>query len=470
MLGDTAEELANVSLGDGRLDRRARRLVETLSASPGESFPEQAADDAELEALYRFLSNERVRPESLLDPHAQLTAARALAAREVLVIHDTTIFSFRGEKRREGLGRLKKSGQGFSAHMALVAGLEDGVPLGVLGVVPTVRDAPLRPRAETRTKVYDRPREFARWETLLDACFARLAGCRAIHVMDREADAYTVLAKLHSANHGFVIRCRKSDRELAVPRGDKTQPRRLSKALEHAPHILTREVQLSTKRPDRLGKLRHVRARMARMATLHVTATSVDLRHPHYTAGKSRKGSSLPHSVPLNVVHVCEQHAPSGQEPVEWILYTNLPATTTDEVGTVIDSYRRRWLIEEYFKALKTGCAFEKRQLESKHALLNALALFVPIAWRLLALRHLSRTEPSIPARSVLNQRQLTILRARAKVQLSRSATVREALLAIAAEGGHIKNNGDPGWQVLGRGYEKLLHMEAGFVLGQAAK
>ena len=81
-----------------------------------------------------------------------------------------------------------------------------------------------------------------------------------------------------------------------------------------------------------------------------------------------------------------------------------------------------------------------------------------------------SRTEPSVPARSVLNQRQLTILRARAKVKLSRSVTVREALLAIAAEGGHIKNNGDPGWQVLGRGYEKLLHMEAGFVLGQAAK
>ena len=470
MLGEITEELANVSLGDERLDRRARRLVETLAASPDESFPEQTAGDAELEALYRFLSNERVRSESLLDPHAQLTAARARAAREVIVIHDTTIFSFRGEKPRKGLGRLKKSGQGFSAHMALVASLEDGIPLGVVGVVPTVRDTPLRPRAETRAKVYDRPREFARWETLLDDCFARLAGCRAIHVMDREADAYTILAKLHAANHGFVIRCRKHDRELAVPWGDKARPRRLAKALEQAPHILTREVQLSTKRPDRLATLRHVPARMARMATLHVTATSVDLRHPHYTAGKSRKGSSLPHSVPLNVVHVREQNVPAGQEPVEWILYTSLPTATADEVGAVIDAYRRRWLIEEYFKALKSGCAFEKRQLESKHALLNALALFVPIAWRLLALRHLSRTEPSVPARSVLNQRQLTILRARAKVKLSRSVTVREALLAIAAEGGHIKNNGDPGWQVLGRGYEKLLHMEAGFVLGQAAK
>jgi hypothetical protein len=41
-------------------------------------------------------------------------------------------------------------------------------------------------------------------------------------------------------------------------------------------------------------------------------------------------------------------------------------------------------------------------------------------------------------------------------------------MLAIAAESGHIKNNGDPGWQVLGRGYEKLLHMELGYVIAKS--
>jgi hypothetical protein len=43
-------------------------------------------------------------------------------------------------------------------------------------------------------------------------------------------------------------------------------------------------------------------------------------------------------------------------------------------------------------------------------------------------------------------------------------------MLAIAAEGGHIKNNADPGWQVLGRGYEKLLHMELGHVLAKTRR
>jgi len=35
-------------------------------------------------------------------------------------------------------------------------------------------------------------------------------------------------------------------------------------------------------------------------------------------------------------------------------------------------------------------------------------------------------------------------------------ATVDDALLAVAALGGHLKNNGPPGWLVLRRGFEKL--------------
>jgi hypothetical protein len=35
------------------------------------------------------------------------------------------------------------------------------------------------------------------------------------------------------------------------------------------------------------------------------------------------------------------------------------------------DLYHRRWLVEEYFKALKTGCSLERRQVESYSALKN---------------------------------------------------------------------------------------------------
>lgn len=469
VLVGVSQELSGLKLGDARLERRAVQIVDALASAPDDSFPSQTSDDGELEALYRFLNNDRVDLESLLAAHVCATAARASEAGDVLVVHDTTGFSFGGETKRRGLGRIKKSGQGFNAHVGLVVRAADGVPLGVVGIVPVIRTAASLPRSETRSKVYDRPREFERWETLLTQSISRLGHCTAIHVMDREADAYPLFCKLAATKQCFVIRSR-NDRVLEVPAGDRDKPRYLYEALDGASHVMTREVRLSTKRPDKMARLRKAPGRMTRTATLRVAVANVEVRHPPYTAGKSRHGSHLPRAVPMSVVHVYEVGVPKNQKPVEWVLYTNLPVATPEQVGRVIDAYRRRWLIEEYFKALKTGCAYETRQLESKHALLNALGLFVPIAWRLLTLRHLAREEPDGRAEAVLNARQLTILRSRNKVKLSRHATLREGMLAIAAEGGHIKNNGDPGWLVLARGYEKLLYMELGFALSEASK
>ena len=95
-------------------------------------------------------------------------------------------------------------------------------------------------------------------------------------------------------------------------------------------------------------------------------------------------------------------------------------------------NFRSRWLSDEYFKALKTGCDIEKRQLESCSTLLVALGVFVPIAWGLLRLRALSRTAPDTPANRVLTPTQLDLLRRHPKAKMSSTASVREALLAVA--------------------------------------
>ena len=93
-------------------------------------------------------------------------------------------------------------------------------------------------------------------------------------------------------------------------------------------------------------------------------------------------------------------------------LLTTEPIDTVEQIVRIVDWYRTRWLIEEFFKALKTGCAYEKRQLESLPTLLVALALLAPIAWRLLLLRHLSREPPATAATVALTPRQLQVLRA----------------------------------------------------------
>ncbi len=464
-----SKEIEGASLGDARLTRRAVHLVDRLAAAPAKSFPLQVENDGELEALYRFVNNEKVAPELLLEPHYRATALRAAEQGQVIVIHDTTGFSFGGETRRKGLGRIKTGGQGFNAHAALVVSLSTGAPLGVIGVIATFRQGAPRAYPDTQSKRHNRRREFKRWETLVELSSQRLNGTQAVHVMDREADAYTVFCELVANEQDFVIRS-KDNRMLDVPRGDDIEPRLLYDALERATYVMTRDVQLSTKRPDKMARLRKAPRRMMRLAQLEVNATRVAIRHPPFTAGKSRRESKLPRCVAVNVVHVREIGAPKEETPIEWVLLTTLPIDTVKQVELIIDCYRRRWLIEEYFKAIKTGCAYEKRQLESKHALLNALALFIPVAWRLLTLRYLAREGPSDLGIPVLSQRQVAILRARRKVALTKRPSTQELLMAIAAEGGHIKNNGDPGWQVLGRGYEKLLYMELGFILAQQPK
>jgi len=182
---------------------------------------------------------------------------------------------------------------------------------------------------------------------------------------------------------------------------------------------------------------------------------AVELRRPH-TAQSSRT------SVKLNLVYVWEAAPPKGEAPVEWLLFTTESIETAAQLHAIVDHYQTRWLIEEYFKALKTGCAFEKRQLESYHSLSNALAILGVVAWRLLLLRAVSRITPDAPAASVLSATQLKILRHRLKLK-EPIKTAQQALFAVARLGGHLKNNGDPGWLSLGRGFEKLLLLQSGW-------
>ena len=69
----------------------------------------------------------------------------------------------------------------------------------------------------------------------------------------------------------------------------------------------------------------------------------------------------------------------------------------------------------------------------------------------------------------MLTPRQLKCLAGtlikRGRPELPVKPTVRDALLGVAGLGGHIKNNGDPGWIVLGRGLDELLSIELGYSL-----
>lgn len=448
-----SSEIVEADLGDVRLTQRLALLMDSLADRSGESFP-KALDDAELEGAYRFFGNAKVTPDAILSPHFRQTARRAAAGRDVLVIHDTTQFEFPGTIPRRGLGRLIRPGQGFFGHFALAISA-DGTrePLGLLNLETMFRVDKLssKPRNQRPNRG-----ESARWVHSIEESNAALdSTVRAIHVMDREADSYAILAALEKSGSSFVIRSFQ-DRVLANEEG------RLREAARSAKRSFERDVPLSRRPPIKGPKGKRHPSRRERVARLSFAAAAIEI--PRTYKAKDAAASALK----LNVIYVFEKRPPAGEPAVEWFLLTDLSIATDKAIAFAVDCYRGRWTIEEYFKALKTGCQYEKRQLESAHSLLNALAVLTPVAWRLLLVRHLSRHAPDRPAQDALTASQLDVLRATARRPMPRNPTVREAMLAIAGLGGHLPSNGDPGWIVLGRGMHDLLLLELGFAAGRA--
>jgi hypothetical protein len=158
----------------------------------------------------------------------------------------------------------------------------------------------------------------------------------------------------------------------------------------------------------------------------------------------------------MNVVEVREVNAPAGVEPLHWVLLTSLPVTTFEEAWQVIEYYEKRPIVEEFHKALKTGCRVEERQYETSERLEAITGLLSVIAVRLLQLRSAARETPDRAAEEVVPRHWVTVLRRLRGGR--RIVTVREFFRELAGLGGHLlrKSDGEPGWITLWRGFEKL--------------
>ena len=280
-----------------------------------------------------------------------------------------------------------------------------------------------------------------------------------IHVMDSAADDYPLLVRLIATRRRFVIRLA-YNRNLHVWESRSAPHEKTKEFVASKQAVCSRKIALSRRTLHPVSNRRpRYAVRKQRRTTLTFSATAVVFRRPSDCA------TELPKTVSVNIVRAWEKKPPRNAVPVEWLLITTEPVETKEQILAVVDHYRARWRIEEYFKALKTGCAYEQRQLDSFKTLLNALAVFVPIAWKLLHLRTLSRSNFDSLVEPVLTKIQMHVLRRKLNVTLPPAPSVREVLLAIARLGGHLKSNGDPGWLVLGRGYRELLTLEQGFGL-----
>ena len=159
--------------------------------------------------------------------------------------------------------------------------------------------------------------------------------------------------------------------------------------------------------------------------------------------------------LPAWLVHTWELAPPPEEpEPLEWILLTTVPTTTVADAWARVDWYTRRWLVEDFHQALKTGCRMEQTQLRDGAAIMRLVGLLSPVAVRLLQLRHAARTAPQQPAAAVVGERMVQVVAqpVRAPAPLSCAQFWR----LMARLGGHQgrKGDGPPGWRTVWRGWQ----------------
>jgi len=386
-----ADELNGIDLGDERLNKRSKHLVEALAANPEASINAACDGWGDTLAAYRFFNNRDVTPTEILRPHRAATIRRMSEYPVVLLVQDTTELDYTNHPPKDArcLNRAERFGLYAHAHLAVTP---EKLILGVVGIDYFDRDPKTLGQADDRSTLPIEQKESFRWlEGYRRACqlAADSPGTQVVSVADREADIYDIYVEAQQQSGpraDFVIRARV----------DRCTPERDPAAGRDAYCRVRDEVNASKRLTTRTLDLCATPKRKARIAQLEVRALTVHVKPPH-------ERSHLP-SVTINVVLVEEVGGPGDGTDVSWLQLTSLPIGTVAAVLKVVEYYVARWAVEIYFRTLKTGCRVEEIQLETQARLKNCLAMYAIIAWRVLYLTYLNRTCPTLPCTVVFDE------------------------------------------------------------------
>ena len=395
------DEMQTVDLHDKRLNARLGMVLSQLAARPTASIPSACGGHAEMTAAYRLFSNEKVTFTNILRAHAVATEKRMAAQRVVILAQDTTEVDLtRPEKVVTGVGPLDGNARvGAFLHL-LHAFTPDGTPLGTVQAHAWTREeGVLRSGSLSRAEQKQLPieaKESQRWVTTFEQARQVARNCpttTCVCVADSESDIYElfVTAMAEPRNIEWIVRACQNRALVQDHLGGK----HLREYLLAQPVLFTHSTPVRGRRPKISCETRGRRQpRRSRTAELTVRATPVTLRSPYRPTGK------MP-PVTVNAVLVHETQPPPGEEPVEWLLLTSLPIDDPAKVRQVIQYYCTRWMIEVFFRVLKSGCRVEERRLETLDRVLNCLAVYLIVAWRALYVCRLGRSCPTVPCEAV---------------------------------------------------------------------
>jgi hypothetical protein len=389
--------------------------------------------------------------------HAGERTAVQAACRDVVVMQDTSELALGGRRAKaNGYGPVGKGGalRGLLLHAVLAVDAGTG---GVIGLV----DAQVRNR--TGGKVRSRrlrktaEKESQRWIDGTTRAAEVLAAANSVTgVSDRESDIYEHFAARPANMHLIVRACQ----NRKIGSGDEDTPDLLFCYADQLPEQGRFKAQI----PAAPG-------RKARLAELAVRFSPVVLCKPRHGASRD-----LPASIHLTMVDVRETDAPEdGSEPIHWRLLTTLEVTSLRAACRVVEHYRLRWTIEEFFHTLKTaGFDIEAADIADPEAMIRLVVAATVAAVTVMQLVKARDGTTGQPLEQAFDAADAPILEA-ISAQLE-GKTVRQhnphpkgslafAAWVIARLGGWTGYYGKPGPKVMRRGLEDFRRIKFGTTL-----
>jgi hypothetical protein len=377
----------------------------------------------------------------------------------ILVLHDTTEFSFQREKEigllhrtvrgTDSWGKLQhRTVCGLLMHSSLAVTTE-GVPLG-LGAIKfwtrkEFKGCNALKRKINPTRVPIEEKESFRWlENLRQATTLLSPADRLVHIGDRESDIYELFCAAEQARTHFLLR-------TCVDRFATDRNHTVADEMRKAPKCGVHRLMVKDKDGQPSEAVLEIKYRHIRV----LPPIAKKMNYPALT---------------LTVLHAVERGTPTNRQRIDWKLITNLPVESLNEAIEKLKWYAMRWKIETFHKILKSGCRVEESKLRTAERLVNMIAVYCVLSWRIFWMTMVQRTTPQASPLLALTEVEVFILDeiAAQRGNKPNNITLADYLLCIARLGGYLARAQDPppGNVVMWRGLSRLTDIQLGFAFG----
>lgn len=471
----TMREMRTADLQDKRLNERLAKVLSMLGEKPNVSIP--AALDGghnEVTAAYRLFDNSKASFVGILQSHIDATYERVAQQQVVIVAQDTTELDLtKPQQQVEGAGPLDDGARFGEFLHPLMAFTQDGTPLGTLCAEIWIRP-PIDSKAKKSKKENEKDRkhkpieekETLRWlETQSHAqeIAQEMSGTHFISVADSEADIFEVIELGGQAPENFDWVIRSCQNRGLLPEHDNAGANQcdeqdvatlLRDRVQQQDVLFTQPISVRGRKAKVSCETRGRRQpRESRDCEVEVRAMTVMLRAPWRHDRKLQ-------DTQVNVVLVSEINPPEGDAPVEWILITSLPIDTADAVLLVIQSYCSRWMIEIYFRTLKSCCHIEDLRFEHIDRFERCLAVYMIVAWRTLYAVRLGREFPDLDCEAIFEPDEWrSVYQVVTKEPPPKTPpTLQQMIRMIAQLGGYVNRvrDDEPGPQTVSLGMQRM--------------